>query len=160
MSSNKEQWPVAAEVLATANKRYLVLEDFLTRTVAHGQVDAAMRSQLADDFAAKLDVSRATFYRLLARHSSGGTVRDLLPRPRGMRIGKQRLPPEVEAIIKQEIQDFYKTRERPRIADLVDQVRARCYEKGLRRPNRLTIRARIAALPRDEVHRARYGHTD
>ena len=157
MSSNKEQWPVAAEVLATANQRYLVLEDFLTRTVVHGQVDAARRSQLADDFAAKLDVSRATFYRLLARHSAGGTVRDLLPRPRGMKIGKQRLPPEVEAIIKQEIQDFYKTRERPRIADLVDQIRARCYEKGLRRPNRLTIRARIAALPRDEVHRARYG---
>src|SRR5271166_5957571 len=143
-------------VWAAARERFELLEQFLGRT-AEGVEEAPARTRLTEQFAGQLGVSRATFYRLLGRHAEGGTVDALLPRPPGVKHGAHRLGVEVEAIIAEEIQGFYLTRQRPRLVELVERVQARCHTQGLRRPDTRTIKARVQVLPRDKVHRRRYG---
>ncbi|MDQ2802666.1 MAG: DDE-type integrase/transposase/recombinase, partial [Pseudomonadota bacterium] len=124
---------------------------------AESSEGARGRTHLARQFAAQLGVSRAGFYRLLGRHAEGGTVDALLPRRRGRKHGEHRLQAEVEAIIAEEIQSCYLTRQRPRLVQLVERVQARCHTMGLRRPDARTIKVRVQKLPRDKMHRGRYG---
>jgi putative transposase len=147
---------VAPEVLAVAKTRYAALEEFI-RLTGRGKTSSRHRSDLALDLARRLEISLSTFYRLLARYSERGTVDALIPRTTAGMTCRRRLSKTAEAIIAKEIAEFYKTRERPRISDVVDRIRAHCHKEGVKRPHENTIRARIAALPRDEVHGARYG---
>ncbi|HEY5307140.1 MAG TPA: DDE-type integrase/transposase/recombinase, partial [Casimicrobiaceae bacterium] len=139
-----------------ARERFDLIEQFLDRTAA-GQPDATARTRLASQFAAQLGISPATFYRLLGRHAEGGTVDALLPRRAGVKNGQQRLAAAVEAIVTEEIRDFYLTRERPKLVELRLRIHARCHGAGLRRPDLRTIKLRIAAISRATVHRKRYG---
>lgn len=100
---------------------------------------------LADQVAAKAGVSRATIYRWVAAFRNTGLLSSLLPntRLRGGNAGS-RLSPEVEAIIKDALENFHDTEQKPSIADTVTEIRRRCSNAELTLPATNTIRARLA----------------
>ncbi len=145
------------ETRAAAKARFSALEDFLRRT-QQKDLESKQLTRLAREFAAQLNINIVTFYRLLARHVEGnGTTDALLPRMSGRKHGKKILSSNVERIISEEINEFYLSRQRPRLIDLVNSIHARCHGEGLKRPHVRTIKARIATHRADHIHRKRYG---
>jgi putative transposase len=104
--------------------------------------------------AAELGCSRAQIYVLLSRYLTDPRLTSLLPRRRGPERGGSRLMSEVDALIDEAIEAEYLTQQRPRIADLVIEVRRRCHALGLEAPGRKAIRARVRwKAPREIVKR-------
>ena len=90
-------------------------------------------------------------YALLRRYADVRRLTSLLPRMRGRRVGHNRLDPAVEAVIEVAIDEFYLTRQRPRIVALVSEVRRRCTAGGLPLPSRTAIAARVKDRKAREV---------
>jgi len=67
------------------------------------------------------------------------------------------MQPEVEAVINDAIEEVYLTRQRPRVMDLVREVRRRCRALGLTPPGRKAITKRVQARPQREVLARREG---
>jgi putative transposase len=99
---------------------------------------------LGDKIAAEANVSRATVYRWVAAFRETGLLSSLLPNT-GLRggKGKTRLPPEIDAIISDCIENFHDTEQNSSIAATVEEIRRRCSNAQLRLPALNTIRARI-----------------
>jgi putative transposase len=74
-------------------------------------------------------------------------------RPRGSRF----LDPEREAVIEDAIQNYYLTRERPRIADLMREIGAVCQQRGLKAPNFRSVKRRLNAPDPSLVMKERMG---
>jgi putative transposase len=96
-------------------------------------------------------------YALLRRYADDRRLTSLLPRMRGRRVGHKRLDPAVEAVIEVAIDEFYLTRQRPRIVALVSEVRRRCTAGGLPLPSRTAIAARVKDRKAREVVAKRHG---
>lgn len=105
--------------------------------------DARERSRFIAHAMKELSISRATFYRLLARFRTAEVTSAVLPEQAGRKRGSRFLDPPREAIIAYEITQFYLKPERPRVSQLVERVRAQCHQKGLPPPDWRTIRARV-----------------
>lgn len=97
-------------------------------------------------------------YALLRRYLADARLTSLLPRRRGPERGISLLDENVDAVIREVIDTLYLTRQRPRIVDLVKEVRRRCMAEGLRVPSRKAITARVKARPAREVAAKREGH--
>lgn len=96
-------------------------------------------------------------YALLRRYLADARLTSLLPRRRGPERGISLLDEHVDAVIRDVIDTVYLTRQRPRIADLAEEVRRRCRAEGLRVPSRKAITARVKARPAREVAAKREG---
>lgn len=103
--------------------------------------------------AAKLGVSRAGLYRLVARFRTVEMTSALLPSPLGRPSGARSLDAKREAIIADLIRTFYLKAERPRLSDLVERIGASCQQAGVRAPNWRTVYRRVASV--DAERRAR-----
>jgi putative transposase len=68
-----------------------------------------------------------------------------------------RLPCEVERLIDAKIEQFYLSRPKPTIAQLVRQIRFSCLEQNLRPPARQTVVLRVNAVERTRLTGARDG---
>src|SRR5260370_34136729 len=64
---------------------------------------------------------------------------------------------EVDEIIRAAIDEIYLTRQKPKVTDLVGEVRRRCRVASLRPPSRSVIERRLHALPAAEVVARRQG---
>lgn len=115
-------------------------------------------SQLVDQAAAELEISRRQVYVLLRRWREGdGVVSDLLPgRSQGGR-GGSRLPAEVEAIVQRVRESRYLTRQRRSIAVVHREISRECVTQGLVPPSRGTVERRIGRLDPGRVVAAREG---
>lgn len=60
-------------------------------------------------------------------------------------------------MIEETIDSVYLTRQRPRMTDLVEEIRRRCHALGIAPPGRKAIKARVQAKPRREVVARREG---
>ena len=107
--------------------------------------------------AAELGCSRAQVYVLLDRYLADPRLTSLLPRRRGPERGGSRLRPEVDALIDEAIEAVYLTQQRPRITDLVTDVRRRCHALGLVAPGRKAVRARVRLKAPREIVKRREG---
>jgi putative transposase len=96
-------------------------------------------------------------YELLARYLASPRLTSLLPSRRGRKQGCSMLPAEVDEIIRVAIDETYLTRQKPKVNDLVGEVRRRCRGAGLRPPSRGVIERRLHALPVEEVVARRHG---
>jgi len=95
--------------------------------------------------AANCDVT--TLYRWAKLHRASGLLSSLLRRkPPGGR-GKSRLPPPVEQILLQTIEEHYLTRQQRTIRSTAREVSRRCAEEQLRAPNVSTVREPMLAPP-------------
>ena len=107
--------------------------------------------------AAKLGCSIARTYTLLDRFIAEPTVTSLLPRRRGPTTGLSRLRPEMDALVDQVIESMYLSKQRARLADVVSEVRRRCYELRVPPPGRKAITIRVRQKPRAYVIARREG---
>lgn len=97
--------------------------------------------------AADLAVSIPTIYRWVRKYRQSRRLSSLLPtKPNGGR-GKVRLHPEVDAIVRSVIENFYLTKQQHTIRDAYEEVVRVCREDGMTAPTYEAIRLRIKALP-------------
>jgi putative transposase len=104
-----------------------------------------------EETAQELGVSRSTMYRLITAYRAKGTVSSVEPRALGRRKGTLVLDAKREKLIASTIHEIYLKPERPTMTYLIEQVRARCAQKGLPRPDRRTIKARVDRIDRRTV---------
>lgn len=109
-----------------------------------------------DEVAKLLDRNRSTIYRWLSLYETQPSLSSLMRKQRND-IGKGRLSPDLEAIIAEEIKDFYLTLNRPSIASTAENVRKKCKAKGLSPPDESSVRFRIHRLDPALVELMRYG---
>ena len=94
--------------------------------------------------AAELRMSTRQVYNYLARYRDDRRVSSLLPRTDGTR--QPRISKEVEDIIATALRDLWLRPERPDLAPIVDEIRARCASKNFDPPAYVTVAKRIAHL--------------
>jgi putative transposase len=111
----------------------------------------------AEAAAQALGCSATVIYRLLLRYLADPRVTSLLPRRRGRRHGQLLLAGEVDEVIQATIDEFYLSRQRPRVSDLVTEVQRRCRTLGLPKPSRKAINLRIGQRASVEVLAKRSG---
>jgi putative transposase len=107
--------------------------------------------------AAALGCGPTHLYALVRRYCADRRLTSLLPQRPGPDRGYSRLTAEVEAIVDEAIETLYLTRQRPRMTDLVLEVRRRCHALGMVAPGRKAITARVRGKPRREVVARRDG---
>ena len=104
-----------------------------------------------------IDCGVTQTYALLARYLASPRLTSLLPSRRGRKQGRSMLRGEVDEIIEAATDETYLTRQKPKITDLVREVRRRCRTAGLRPPSRGAIVRRLLARPAAEVIARRQG---
>jgi putative transposase len=107
--------------------------------------------------AEELSCGSTHVYALLRRYADDPRLTSLLPRPRGRTAGETLLDPAVEAVIETAIDEFYLTRQKPRITHLVAEVRRRCTIGSLALPSRKAITARVRSRNARDVAIKRHG---
>ena len=81
--------------------------------------------------AAELGFSCTQVYERLNRFLADPRLTSLLPRNRGPTRGSTRLPTEINQLIDEAIETLYLTRQRPKLIDLVTEIRRRCRARRL-----------------------------
>ncbi len=103
--------------------------------------------EAADSAAAELGVSRRQVYLLLGRWRAGeGVVSDLLPRRSSSGRGRDQLPVEVEAVMREVLRTRYLTKQRRTVAAVHREIKRVCLGRGLPVPSCGTLVRRIAKL--------------
>lgn len=126
--------------------------------IGHLAEGAVVGHEAADAAAAELGVSRRQVYVLLGRWRSGeGVVSDLLPRRSSGGRGREQLPVEVEAVMREVLRTRYLTRQRRTVAAVHREIKRVCLGRGLPVPSRGTLVRRIAKLDPVAVVTAREG---
>jgi putative transposase len=92
--------------------------------------DKRLTIETVDEIALELGVSRSTMYRLITAYRAKGTVSSLEPPALGRPKGALVLDTKREKLIASTIHEIYLKPERPTMAYLVEQVRARCAQPG------------------------------
>src|SRR5216683_2347179 len=114
--------------------------------------------QAADVAAAELGVSRRQVYALVRRWRAGeGLASDLLPGVSSGGRGGERLPDEVETVVREVLRTRYLTRQRRTVAAVCREVARECRVRGLPVPSRGTVLRRIARLDPVRAVSAREG---
>ena len=117
----------------------------------------ARGQEAIDNAVRELGFSRAQVYILLRRYLADPRLTSLLPRRRGPDRGFSKLKVEVEKLVDETIDAVYLAQQRPRVSDLVMEIRRRCRAVGLMAPGRKAISARLRKRPRREVMSRREG---
>jgi len=107
--------------------------------------------------ATELGCSCTQLYTLLNRYLADPRLTSLLPRRPGPDPGFSLLAPEVDRLVDEAIETFYLTPQRPRMTDLVAEIRRRCHARGLTPPGRTTIRTRVQLKAPAQIIARRYG---
>ena len=121
------------------------------RSVLQRHDDKRLTIGAVEEIAQELGVSRSTMYRLITAYRAKGTVSSVEPRAQGRRKDTLVLDAKREKLIASTIYEIYLKPERPTMTYLIEQVRARCAQKGLPLPDRRTIKARVDRIDRRTV---------
>ena len=114
--------------------------------------------QAADDAGQQLGLSRRHIYELVRRYrQSAGLLTDLAPGQSSGGKGKQRLPDQVERIIRELLQKRFLTKQKRSLAAFHREVAQACKAQKLRVPARNTVALWIAGLDPLKVTRSREG---
>jgi putative transposase len=104
---------------------------------------------------AGLGVSRRTVFRWLAAYRDAPQTSSLLARARGTPTGAHRIDARLEDLIAEVIRDVYLTKVRAKKEEVVRQVGLRCASMKLKPPSRKAVLARLRALDKRQVAKAR-----
>ncbi|AWK15543.1 DDE-type integrase/transposase/recombinase (plasmid) [Candidatus Fukatsuia symbiotica] len=114
--------------------------------------------QAADDAAQQLGLSRRHIYELVRRYRQGaGLLTDLAPGQSSGGKGKQRLPEQIEHIIRELLHKRFLTKQKRSLAALYREIVQACKTQKLRAPARNTVSLRIARLDPRKIARRREG---
>jgi putative transposase len=106
---------------------------------------------------AELSLSRAWIHNLVARYRSNSVTSALLPSPPGPTPGFSKLPAELHELIERKIDEFYASRQRPRIAALCRAIAHECHTLGFSTPSRTAIVARVSRRNKRTLAQSRQG---
>ena len=112
-------------------------------------------SRQVADAAANLGVSVRTVFRWLAAYRQLPQTSSLLPNPMGPPKGTKRIDAKVEEVIESVINDVYLSKPRAKKEEVARMVGLRCEAMGLKAPSRKPILARLSALDKSVVAKAR-----
>lgn len=96
-----------------------------------------------------------TIYRWLKRYKETGLVSSLL-RPTRVDKGNSRLDDETEAIIQQQIDEYYLKKERPSITQLYRRIQLSCRDVDIEPPHKNTVYARANSIDERKQLSKRY----
>ncbi|MFC5302009.1 Mu transposase C-terminal domain-containing protein [Azospira restricta] len=130
---------IADEDWIIAERRFAAIKPLVT-VLAPGRYEVEQR-------AGEVGVDASTLYRWLQRYRAYGDVSALIPKKRGWKAGNTRISPSAEEVIREVINDYYLTQQRPTPQKVIVEVKRRCEERGIVLPSPSTIRARIASIP-------------
>jgi putative transposase len=107
--------------------------------------------------AVELGTSTKTVRRALERHREDQRTSSLLARTAGRKKGTRLLKSDVEDIIDAGLNEFFLTRERPKLSLAIDAITIRCRSQGLTPPSATTVRRRALMLKPGYVVKRREG---
>lgn len=126
---------IADEDWRIAEQRFAAIKP-LVYMVMPGRSEVAQRAK-------EVGVDTATLYRWLNRYKAYGVVSALIPKKRGWKTGKGRIPAYAEEVIQEIIDNFYLTPQRPTAQKTVIEVLRHCQMRGIEPPSPGTVRARL-----------------
>ncbi len=107
--------------------------------------DGPVSRSEAGAVASRLGISQRWAFALLRRLRADLRTTALLTRDRGRPRGLRLLQPEVEAVVEEQVRDYYATAQKPSKQDLFGAIRRECRRRGLRPPGNETVRRRLRA---------------
>jgi putative transposase len=137
----EEEWELARQ-------RLKIIEPILARKVSGAVAIEAIAQQSG--------YGVATIYRWMRAFKNTGLLSALLSDKPGWKSGKWRLNPEVEAIIKERIENYYLTDQRRTIANTTEEIQRLCVNAGLPKPHWETVNRRIVAIAERERFEKRH----
>lgn len=145
-----------SDIIATEDEAW---EKAVEREAVVRRLAAQTRIRRADFLAAcrDLGIKRSRLYQLIRAYKARPLTSSLLPSAVGTQPGSRRLPDEVEAVISEAVEVFFKSPQKPSINALHKEVRRRCWMQDLRTPCWATLRDRLAAMDQAELTAAREG---
>lgn len=99
-----------------------------------------------DQAAKDLGISTSNAYRLISLLAADPRPTSLLPRPSGPEGGFGLLDPGVEAVITEVLERSYCSKQKPKEAAVIADIRGKCRAKGLVPPGRKAVHKRIQAI--------------
>lgn len=118
----------------------------------------SMGRGMVEDEARKLGISRARLYEYLRRYRTNPTIESLLPKTTGPKPGTTTLSDDVETIIKQAIEEFFLSDQKPKIRDLLAEVARRCRMARIADiPSYKAVKSRVERVDLGERLRTREG---
>ncbi|MGP5568168.1 transposase [Pseudomonas helleri] len=130
---------IGAEEWATAQKRFAVIQPLLG---IEGKSKRVVEAR-----AKEVKVDPVTVYRWLRRYKEQGELTGLIPTKRGWSKGRARISEDVEKVIKDIVDEYYLTENRPDVASTVYLIRKQCRALKLPQPAANTVQARINRIP-------------
>jgi putative transposase len=112
---------------------------------------------LLEDAARQIGLSRSQTYELVSRYRKRSRTSTLLPWKRGRKPRSRFLDAKVEDIIQRAVKGFFLTQERPRVSDLMREIRVICHQQGLGAPNYRSVVRRLKMLDPRRVMENRFG---
>jgi putative transposase len=107
--------------------------------------------------ASRLGISQRWAFALLRRLRADLRTSALLARDRGRPRGLRLLQPEVEAVVEEQVRDYFAIAQKPSKQDLFEAVRRECRRRGLRPPGNETVRRRLKAADPVTIAAGRHG---
>lgn len=127
-----------------AHERYIAIKPLLNST-----------SITLDERASEVDVSARTLRRWRDAYLSANSIAALIDRKSGRRKGDNQLKPHVEKLIQDVINEHFLSIQRPTEESTIREVLKRCYELGIDKPGKNTIRRRISQISEKSYLRGR-----
>ncbi len=118
-----------------AHERYIAIKPLLNST-----------SITLDERASEVDVSARTLRRWRDAYLSANSIASLIDRKSGRRKGDNQLKPHVEKLIQDVINEHFLSIQRPTEESTIREVLKRCYELGIDKPGKNTVRRRISQI--------------
>lgn len=118
-----------------AHERYIAIKPLLNST-----------SITLDERASEVDVSARTLRRWRDAYLSANSIASLIDRKSGRRKGDNQLKPHIEKLIQDVINEHFLSIQRPTEESTIREVLKRCYELGIDKPGKNTVRRRISQI--------------
>lgn len=127
-------------------KKYLAIEPILTNSISKKDIEK---------YSKKIGVHFTTLYRWLRNYKSTGTLAGLLSKPSGRKEGENKLNLDTEEVIKNTIESYYLTVQKPSIQATITKVFDECTKRNIPLPSKNTIRNRIKKISEYKVLKKR-----
>lgn len=135
-SIHKDLDDISDEEYKEIEERYLAIQPILSSSKAMSRKDI-------ESYADSLNLHYTTLYRWLRLYKSTGTMLGLLSRTSGRKEGEVRIDYRTETIIKNVINTYYLTKQKPSVQAVINKINIECKNQKLQPPSKNTIRNRI-----------------
>ena len=132
----KDLSDISDEDYKEIEERYLAIQPLLSNNTSMSRKDI-------EDYANSLNLHFTTLYRWLKLYKSTGTMLGLLSRTSGRKEGEMRIDYRTETIIKNVIDTYYLSKQKPSVQAVINKINIECKNQQIKPPGKNTIRNRI-----------------